>query len=183
MNKRLFVGIAVGQDIVKATQNIQVYNPQLKHIRWTPLEQLHITTWFIGDVPEEMIPNIQSILHLICRRQKKFSLEFSHFYLSPNPRDARMLWAKYQSSSSFEELIGKHEDLLGYLGIYERKFEKVIPHITLARFKERSLAKKDFKFTVDFPQYLVAKELVLWESILDPSGAIYKEISKSVFLQ
>jgi len=183
MNKRLFVGIPLGEEVIKATQHIRQENSSLTYIRWTSLAQLHLTTWFIGEVPEEMFPNLKSILQLICRRQKPFSLEFSHLYLSPNPRDARMLWAKYKSSPDFEKLIEKHRDLLGYLGIYERQFKKVIPHITLARFKQGSLSKKDFKFIENFPKYLWVKELVLWESTLHPSGAIYQQITKSILLQ
>lgn len=182
MNKRLFVGIPVKEPIRQAATLLHTQHQALKTVRCTPIEQLHITTWFIGEVPELMLHNIQSIIQIILRRQKKFSLEFSHLYLAPSPRNPRMIWAKYKLNDAFQELIQKHHELFGNLGIYEKRFTQVIPHITLARFKENSVAKDDFKLTQHlFPKYLLIDRLTLWESLLSSSGAKYIELKSFLF--
>ena len=182
MNKRLFVGIPVKEPIKQAATLLHTQHKNLEAVRWTPIAQLHLTTWFIGEIPELMVHNIKSIIQIILRRQKKISIEFSHLYLAPNPRNPRMIWAKYKLNDAFQELIQKHNELFGNLGIYEKRFAKIIPHITLARFKENSVYKDDFRLTQHlFPKYLLIDRLTLWESLLSSSGAKYIELKSFLF--
>src|SRR5215471_18168330 len=72
MSKRLFVAI----DLPESTcQLLADLDPNIRGVRWTELDQMHLTLGFFGDVREDVEFNLQ---------KKLSAIEFGAFFLPVN---------------------------------------------------------------------------------------------------
>lgn len=88
-----------------------------------------------------------------------------------------MIWARFQKHDSYSKLVlGLKANLSEFV---RADIKDPIPHITMARLK-------NFKNTDQIPiqkhrlekDHFDLAELVLWESVLDPKGAIYTPLQQ-----
>lgn len=102
-------------------------------IKWSPLDNLHITTKFIGEWPADRVPDIESALQKIVSRQP-FSIELRDLGWFPNERSPRVLWVGVHAPPDLIELANATEEALTKIGVAveDRPFA---PHLTLARIK------------------------------------------------
>ena len=171
---RIFSGIRVATAFKEAYLAFQTEHVLLEKTRWTSLSKLHLTVWFYGNLAVEILPNLIAINKIIAQQVQPFELSFQQLKLAPSNQQARMVWANYNKKGSFQQLIDLHQRYLPQLGLVEKTFETVRPHVTLVRFPERLYSKNDFDFnSVVFPSTLPVLELVLWESVRTPIGNQY----------
>ena len=130
---RLFTAIDLPQEILLRLERLlSALRPEAL-IKWSPLDNLHVTTKFIGEWPEERIPELHGLLQQVTRRQA-FELEMKGLGWFPNERSPRVLWLGVEGGEPLAALASATEDTLAPLGIAkeERDFS---PHLTLARIK------------------------------------------------
>ncbi len=113
-------------------------------IKWSPLDNLHITTKFIGEWPESRLPELDPVLATLTPREP-FDIEVRDLGWFPNERSPRVLWAGVHGGAPLKNLLADTEERLAALGIpHEEKANN--PHLTLARIKNpvplRNLRKK-----------------------------------------
>ncbi len=167
MEKRLFIGIAIPKVIQTSILELPKYYREYDDIKWTRPANLHITLCYIGEVPEEMLVNICASIQLICKDFEPFKLSFNRLSLAPNNRDARMIWAKYQSNEVFASLSLAFYRFFDKIQLTQNFHSQPIPHITLARFKSASAIP--IRGEINDKAIRVSR-IVLWESILLESG-------------
>ena len=176
--KRLFLGIPIPEEERHAIQTFANYHRHLKGIRWIPKQNLHITTYFLGDVPVEQLGNLMELLTVGLKSCHAFELEFQAYCFAPRLQSPRMIWAKYKKHPDFRALTLRINNLYGQIRSVQQNRKSPIPHITIARLKNF----EDFKgidFNFHYPRKsLLFQEVVLWESILKPDGAKYEEMGR-----
>lgn len=129
---RLFTAIDLPQEIVRRLDRlVAVLRPEAL-ITWSPLDNLHVTTKFIGEWPEPRIDELHGALREVAPRAP-FELQVQGLGWFPNERSPRVLWAGI-NGDPLKLLAKETEDRLASLGIRrdERPFS---PHLTLARIK------------------------------------------------
>lgn len=102
-------------------------------IKWSPLDNLHITTKFIGEWPEARMDELHELLAEAAPRIP-FTVEIGGLGWFPNERAPRVLWAGVAGGGPLAALARETDERLTGLGIQhdEREFS---PHLTLARIK------------------------------------------------
>ena len=102
-------------------------------IKWSPLDNLHITTKFIGEWPEQRLDEIHDVLSQIAPREP-FEISLRELGWYPNERAPRVLWVGVHAGPELTALAQQIETRLEALGVAreERPFS---PHLTLARIK------------------------------------------------
>ena len=126
-------------------------------------------------VPEEMIPNLYSLLSLFAREIPPFELNFDQYLLAPPGKPARMIWARYKKHETFTQLHHRIHHLFQQIQVNLQLRKSPIPHITLARMKGTKEAYKLVPVTPPAYGTVKVKRLVLWESISTPKGVNYVE--------
>jgi 2'-5' RNA ligase len=66
---RAFVAVRLSPELLSAVQRLQERlerELKCKAIRWTKAEQLHLTLWFLGNVPAERVAALQAALQNGC---------------------------------------------------------------------------------------------------------------------
>jgi 2'-5' RNA ligase len=102
-------------------------------IKWSPLDNLHITTKFIGEWREERLPELTDALASVLPCEP-FQVELKGVGWFPNRRSPRVLWLGVNGGEALADLARRTEEKLQALGIpkEDREFR---PHLTLARIK------------------------------------------------
>ena len=180
--KRIFIAIKVdaGETLFKVVSSLKsgLIN---EGIKWTSLNNIHLTLAFLGDTEENMIEMISSKMKERCEGSGKFELIIRGTGVFKNLRDPRVIWIGIEQS---EKLTLLNDSIIYGLDesgikIENRPFK---PHLTLGRIKylndKLALIKLMDKYHDAKIQRVPVNEVVIYESILRQTGSIYNPITK-----
>ena len=128
---RLFTGIAIGAEVLNALEQAMRELRPLAPLDWSPVENLHITSKFIGEWPEQRLEEMMQALGEV-RAPAAFPIAVAGFGYLPNPHHPRMLFAGVQAGPELGGLARRIDDALVPLGV-AREERAYTPHVTLAR--------------------------------------------------
>jgi len=175
--KRIFVAVKVDpwQTLIRIHASLKSVLGGEK-INWTDPANMHLTLAFLGDTEDELIKIVSIMLKQKCTGFGDFSFNLTGTGLFKNWSDPRVIWAGIEYNEKLSQLNEKIMTGLKDAGfrLDERPFK---PHLTLGRIKSINhpdILKsaldnyKDVKI-----QEVDVKEVVLFESILKPTGPVY----------
>jgi len=177
---RLFTAIDIPKEVIRTLEQLSLGLRPTARIHWSPIQNLHITTKFVGEWPDAKVPQLQDALTTIGRHAA-FPAAVRGLGFFPNARSPRVFWAGVEAPPALADLARQTELALNRAGVPEegRPFS---PHLTLARIKEpvpldklhsaiAALPSREFgEFTVD--------RFYLYQSRLTQSGSIYTKLSE-----
>ncbi len=104
-------------------------------INWSPVGNLHITTKFIGEWPEERLDELTEALRSAAAARDAIPIAVRGLGFFPNPRSPRVFWAGVHAPGRSASWRVETDRALARLGVpaESRAFS---PHLTLARIKE-----------------------------------------------
>ncbi|MGC8794198.1 MAG: RNA 2',3'-cyclic phosphodiesterase [Bryobacteraceae bacterium] len=180
---RLFTAIDLPPDVLGALTRLLERLKPTARLKWSPPENLHITTKFIGEWPEQRRVELESALRglgafdpiPICLRGLGFF---------PNPHAPRVFWVGVEAGPGLAELARRTDAALARLGV-PAETRPFSPHLTLARIKEpvplaglrQAIAQLE---TVEFGAFF-ADRFHLYLSELRPAGSVYTKLSEFRF--
>lgn len=130
---RLFTAIELPEDVLLRLERLlSALRPEAL-IKWSPLDNLHVTTKFIGEWPNGRLAELEEALASVAPRNG-FDVELRDLGWFPSPRSPRVLWAGVHGAEALRNLVHDTEERLGPLGIKKEERE-FAPHLTLARIK------------------------------------------------
>lgn len=169
--QRLFIAIDMAD---KVKDYIKSFTESAPELRWTKLDQLHITVKFLGDTADELCAQIKTSLKSI--EWKSFELTIRNTGFFPNKKKAEVFWLGMDEFPELVTLKNAVDNSLLPLGILPAKRE-FSPHLTLMRIKyheQRILPEKLEKLFESFkPQTFKVNSFYLYSSKLDRAGAIH----------
>ncbi|HJU11983.1 MAG TPA: RNA 2',3'-cyclic phosphodiesterase [Candidatus Binataceae bacterium] len=130
---RLFTAIELTPEILLRLERLLSALRREALIKWSPLDNLHVTTKFIGDWPESRLDELHNVLAAVAPRER-FTLELKDLGWFPNERLPRVLWLGLHGNDALSKLARQTEECLEPLGI-KREERRFSPHLTLARIK------------------------------------------------
>jgi len=135
MTKRLFLAIDLPEKMKEELVDWQESHAKILNVRWTPKENLHITTVFLGEVALEKLGDLGGKLKTGLSGGRKFILRFDRIVWSLEQRDYGMIWAEFKASKEFDDLVAASRlAVRDFIEVGSSR--KQVPHATLARFKE-----------------------------------------------
>src|SRR3989344_4777205 len=172
MKKRLFIAFDLTDQV---RSKLKLFpDPRLRIVS---KDNLHITVLFLGYVDEDKIPEIKEAIKKISQEFTPINFKFKENIFAPPGKQFRMIWALFEKNSNYIKLTTQLTKSLNEFKPAVNKQTYI--HITLARFN-KPLTKKDLE-RIKLPEVFIedfkAKKIILYESILRSSGAVYKKIS------
>ena len=157
------------------------YALQLEKISWVKPENFHLTLKFLGKTTEEKLPAIRSILQQVAGQTPAFSLKISGTGIFGSSYKPRVIWFGVENDIIIRQLgetVLNHLDKAGF----HRDRQNFVPHLTIGRINKIN-HKKMFQKAMadhrdDFLQESVVDKIILYESLLKPSGVVYQVVSK-----
>ncbi|MBC5993456.1 RNA 2',3'-cyclic phosphodiesterase [Pontibacter cellulosilyticus] len=169
-NIRLFIA-AILPESLKDTLQEQLTVFEHPHIRVIPKQNLHLTLYFIGNVPHSQLESIRQTIQDVARQHQPFTLTFAQTEPGPTQRKPRLVWARFEQDPVFENLS---QQLTEKLSEEAAPAKKPIPHVTLARFRKDKPAPKDLPdFASQLPLELHVNVIALFQSELGTPHPIY----------
>lgn len=184
---RLFVGVEL-DDHVRAACAVAALDLQERlrraranlAVRWIAEPNLHITLWFLGEVPDDKTAAIADALRLAWSTAA-FTLTVSGSGAFPTSGAPRIVWLGVTEGG--DRLADLYQELavrLMPLG-FEPERRSYQPHLTLGRVKEAgrtSWRTARSALTREAPRYgsCQVRAVTLFRSRLSPTGARYEPL-------
>ncbi|HEY6763368.1 MAG TPA: RNA 2',3'-cyclic phosphodiesterase [Candidatus Sulfotelmatobacter sp.] len=188
---RLFIALDLHESI---RENVSTFVNSVKGFapgaRWARPESLHVTLKFIGQMPEDQVPQLQHILTEL--RAKAFEIHVREYGFFPTAKAARVFWIGIHAGAQLAALAHDIDARTSALGI-PREEHSFNPHLTIARRSGGSGSRRANREDGPSPTFrLLAEKLVamgpldfgsmavrrffLYQSKLSPTGSRYSEL-------
>jgi RNA 2',3'-cyclic 3'-phosphodiesterase len=175
---RLFTALDLPPEIVNRLEQLIARLKPAAHIHWSPPSNLHVTTKFIGEWPEERLDELKSVLASIPSRPP-IDAHMHALGFFPNPKSPRNFWCGIDAPG-LPELAADTDAATTPLGIVSEK-RAYSPHLTLARIKDRldlrPLHHRISEESLDFGRFQ-ALSFFLYRSQLKPTGSVYTKLAE-----
>jgi 2'-5' RNA ligase len=128
---RLFTGIAPAPNVIERLSRVLGQLRPTARINWSPIENLHITSKFIGEWTDDRLEILTAALGTVAVAGP-VTIAVSGFGFFPDSRRPHSFFSGVQSGPGLAELATAIDDALQPIGC-PRENRPYRPHITLAR--------------------------------------------------
>jgi 2'-5' RNA ligase len=180
---RLFTGIDLPEEVRERLERLLMHLRPVAHLKWSPVYNLHVTLKFLGEWPEEKLPELEKALRTLARRPA-IPLEVRGLGWFPNAHNPRVFWVAVHGGEALENLASESDAALEPLGI-AKEHRAFTAHLTLARIKDptpldgirNAIAKLG---ETEFGSFEVDR-FYLYRSQPGSAGSIYTKLSEFCF--
>jgi RNA 2',3'-cyclic 3'-phosphodiesterase len=179
---RLFTALDLPSDVVGNLESFLAQIRPTARINWSPPGNLHVTTKFIGEWPEEKLAALTDALRSVPARPS-IAVHIRNVGFFPNPHSPRSFWCGTEAPG-LAELAADTDRATAALEIRSEKRE-YSPHLTLARIKDRvnmqplreAIAAAP---SLEFGRFRV-ESFFLYRSQLRSAGSVYTKLAEFPF--
>jgi len=182
---RAFIAVNISEEI---HNNLAKLIKELKErlcqspVRWVPVENIHLTIKFLGDVSVSNLDLLNKILAAEAKQHSPFEFSVGKLGAFPSKRRPRVIWVGVEAPSELLDLQRGIENETTRLG-YSRENRPFSAHLTLGRVS-RKVNSQEIQVIGDVlcnckVSYLgsaCVQEIHLYKSDLHPSGASYRTL-------
>jgi len=168
---RLFLALRIPDEALEQIERWQ--HEELRNVRVVPREHLHITLAFLGQRPSGELDSIVQVLRGAAAGALEIRLTPVRYR---ETRSVGMLVLE-DGSGGAAALADDVQERLEALGVYRRENRPWLPHLTVARWRERPRLQPEPPPVGTF----VPSDAAAYLSRLHPAGARY-EVLESVAL-
>lgn len=145
-------------------------------VKWTEISNIHLTLEFLGDTDDDKITVLSAMLKEKCSSFAHFSFNLKGSGIFKSIRDPRTIWMGVDLSERLQDLKKNIQTGLADAG-FKTGDKPFSPHLTLGRIRylrtPDSLMKVLEMYKDTFIQTVGVNEVILYQSILKPSGPLY----------
>lgn len=174
------IPLEIRQAVCNATSDLQKRIGFL--VRWVPLENMHLTLKFLGDISPSNLDMLTQMLHAETDLSNCFDIRLTGLGSFPNLKRPRVIYIGIQAPVALETLqrgIESASRRLGY-GSEERGFS---PHLTIGRVKQNVTATEQQtirraleEVKIDSLGTARVDSVHLYKSDLKPTGSVYTRL-------
>lgn len=182
---RAFIAVNLSPDILDRIEQVAL---DLKTrmdsvpIRWVPIENIHLTLKFLGNVSTANLEILKDILGKVVSSHHESDISVGGIGVFPKPHNPRVVWVGMEVSQELIALQHNIEIETARLG-YSREHRPFSPHLTFGRVS-RNASTQDVhiiaeileKYKVGFLGATRVRTVYLYRSDLKPEGAEYTPI-------
>ncbi len=172
---RLFIAIEIPSKIKEEISSIvTVLKEYNLDIKWTSIDNHHLTLVFLGEIPENKIPQLKKIIDEVAGNNFEITAEINdkldYFHRIRKPG---VLWIGFKKGK--EELISISSQITKLLlkNNYTLSDKEYTPHLTLGRFKSSKNVRL-LKEKINAKQFkgreFKLKKITLYKSELSSTG-------------
>lgn len=180
--KRTFFAIEIRPDqgIISVLDDIRNTLAGEK-IKWVARDRMHLTLKFLGDTPEDALPQIILAAKISFAKIPVMALHLFSLGIFKNLHNPRVIWIGIRSCPPLEEAAKILGDAMSPFG-YPVDPVTFVPHLTLGRIKDIRYMEKLSGLLAKYRDVSFGtasvKEVTLFESILHPEGPEYLTLAE-----
>lgn len=180
---RLFIALPVSNEAKEKFMEIQrkmIAAADSSLIKWTEKNQCHVTVEFLGEISENKVSELSSIIGSMAGQFKQFNFSFKSPGAFPgwdSPNVLVLHLNDENNAAAFQSRLNR-----------ELRAKKIVennrpwkPHLTFGRVKEKILVPEEWKNLALPNVSWTADRVELIESRLLPSGSEYRVLGEFPF--
>lgn len=153
-----------------------------RSIRWVKPHGMHLTLKFLGEVSQDKINEVESVLGNIAKDYPAFPLNLAGTgTFPPGARFPRVVWVGIGENETLRMIQIRVENELEKIH-FPREKRKFHPHLTLGRVKGPQNLETTLKTLAQYKEAdfggMTVNKITLFKSTLKPSGAEYTILSE-----
>jgi 2'-5' RNA ligase len=182
---RAFIAIDISTEIQSKLDDVSIeLQRRLQNIpvRWVPVEKIHLTLKFLGDVSISNLEMLEAIIHTEVSSHSVFEISVGELGAYPTNRRPRVLWVAVQAPPELNSIQHAIDIETARLG-YAREKRSFSPHLTIGRVSRgansteiRKVSEVLASYTVGFLGASWVRSVHLVKSDLKPGGAVYTKL-------
>lgn len=182
---RAFIAINLSQEILERIEQVSLdLRTRLKEapVRWVPVENIHLTLKFLGNVSTANLEILKDILGKVVSSHHECDISVGGIGAFPKLQNPRVIWIGMEIPQELVALQHIIEIETARLG-YSREYRSFSPHLTFGRVSRNASAQDVHAiaevletFKVGFLGATRIKTVYLYRSDLQPEGAVYTPI-------
>lgn len=177
---RLFVAIEISKEVAERITEIEkrLFKGGFD-LKFVEPENLHLTLKFLGEVSDEDLKYVESVISYVANEFQAFNVSFQGLGYFGSERNVKVLWIGVkEGKSEFVRIASSLDKKLSKIREEERK-EKT-PHLTIARVKSgknrENLLREIYSLNDVKIGEVYVKEIKLKKSELTPKGPVYSDL-------
>lgn len=182
---RSFIAVEIDRATAdRASAMIDRWRTVGAEVNWVAPKNMHITLKFLGDVRNEVLPEVAQSLSTAVAGIAPFDLEIFGVGAFPNVDRPRTIWlGARQGAKQMNELARAVELKLRPLG-FAPEPRGFTTHLTVGRVRRpsaalRSLAEMLRRQAEETCGIVAVEQVILFSSTLTPRGPIYEALSRA----
>lgn len=182
---RAFIAIELPQPIQDSIEKQTVRLHQTlgnQIIRWTPIQNMHLTLKFLGSIPNNHVDFLKQMLTQTADSHSAFDLQIGGIGSFPNAKLPRVLWLGIHAAAELMSIQKSVDAGASRLG-YEKEARAFSPHLTLGRVRQNIQPSDLQKIRSTFDTFQLGKipsarvdSVHLYQSELNSEGSIYTKL-------
>ena len=180
---RVFIAVPLDQELRAAAAGLRrQLNSTADLLRWVPPGNLHLTLKFLGEIAEERVTKVAEAVREVARRSGRFTITLTGAGAFPSMRRPQVVWVGVKQGSDTLIALARDLDVALHRMKFPREHRPFRPHLTVARSRHGGPVPDLSGPLGGLGDLIVVRQvvdtLVVMESQLQPSGAIYRSIEE-----
>ena len=183
MPVRTFIAAEMDEPIRTAIRVLQQeLTDRSVEVRWTAPERMHLTLKFLGDIPDEHVPDVCEVARQVAAEVEPFSVDVTGIGTFGPRRHPHIIWCGFAGSA--DRLVQLHDRLdkrLRPLGV-PREGRRYTPHLTVGRARARLPAHVPPDVLDAYTDWSAGSQrvdhVVVFSSRLGPGGPHYEALAR-----
>jgi len=179
---RLFTALDLPGEVVHKLESFVARIKPTARIHWSPPANLHVTTKFIGEWPNDRLAELQIALAAM-RERPAIEMSIAKVGFHPNETSPRVFWCGIHAEG-LETLASDTDSATASVGV-PRESRAYSPHLTLARIKDRLDLQPLHTAIAAIPSldfgHFTARSFYLYRSEMRPTGSVYTKLAEFPF--
>jgi 2'-5' RNA ligase len=180
---RAFIAVDLAVDVVSAIEAlVRKIEGQVRGARWVAPKNLHLTLRFIGESDDQTLSALSETVASTVREFQSFALGFRGIGFFPSVKRPRVLWVGIDQPPKVLLELQRTLEASARKHGFEPEHRDFSPHLTIARFRKPQSDPRFVELARELGEHVfgvsLVEDVVLYRSILRPSGAEYHVIRR-----